>query len=228
MDRHGDELRANPFSFLESFISRIILTWALRTWFLFVSSSASRSNTHRSPRLCSSGLWLAVVVAQQTFGKPIAALGARLLNIVAGVPGSDEQQASTVYLRFTAVTGAGASSRHGSSGPRRPHRGIAARGMGWKAWSRCSSGSQWSCSWLRGCAGAPSSVFGARPDVDVVALAFRPRVDRHHRDHRRRVARAARDIGWWAGWYGDELKPAPEAQSNSGGMTAWFRVSCLS
>lgn len=224
------------FSFLEPIpYLGIIIAWALRTWFLLsvVVDVAVVEHTSLSAAFVLVGLgWLLNVVAQQTFGKPIAALGARLLDIVAGVQlDTDEQQAidSAETPRFTAANGGAAAigdgtkaqpigavaSEAGTLSPILvdPHRGALARGVGWKAivailavvalvvlivhavapvHQAVSTLHDRATTWLRW----PIDLAWIAIVAVTVAALLAP----------------LETLGWWAGWYGDEIKPKPADQ----------------
>lgn len=211
------------FSFLESIpYLGILLAWALRTWFLLAVVVGVGAVEQTSPSaafvLVSVG-WLVVVIAQQTFGKPIAALGARLLNVVAGVQlESDEQQAldSVETPQFAAATGGAADAESRPPILVDPHRGALARGVGWRtvvamligiaiavlvvhsvapAHQALSTWHDRASTWLRW----PVDLAWICVIAITVAALLAP----------------LETLGWWAGWYGDEIKPAPAAQSKS-------------
>jgi predicted Abi (CAAX) family protease len=211
------------FSFLEPIpYLGIIIAWALRTWFLLsvVVGVAVVEHTSLSAAFVLVGFgWLLNVVAQQTFGKPIAALGARLLDIVAGVNlDPDEQQAidRVETPQFTAATSDAADA--GTRPPILvdPHRGVLARGVGWKSIFAILVAIAIVVLVVHSVAPAHQAVFALhdrasawlRWPVDLVWIAVVA------------ITVAAllaplETLGWWAGWYGDELKPTPEARSKA-------------
>jgi predicted Abi (CAAX) family protease len=213
------------FSFLESVpYLGIIVMWALRTWFLLVVvvGVAAVEHTPLPAAFVLVGVgWLVVVIAQQTFGKPIAALGARLLDIVADVRlESDEQVAidSLETAQFGAVTGGAVTSEARNPSPIvvDSHRGALARGVGWRSVAAILLGiaiivlvmhavapvhetlvarSGQGSTWLRW----PFDLAWIGIVAITVAALLAP----------------LETLGWWAGWYGDELKPSPDARSKS-------------
>jgi predicted Abi (CAAX) family protease len=211
------------FSFLESLpYLGIILAWALRTWFLLVVvvgvAAVEQTSLSAAFVLVGAG-WFVVVIAQQTFGKPIAALGARLLDSVAGVSlESDEQQAidSVETPGFTAATGSEADVANRPPIAVDPHQGALARGVGWKSilaivvllaaaalvvhsvapvHQAVNAVHDRASAWLRW----PVDLAWIAIIAITVAALLAP----------------LETLGWWAGWYGDELKPAPEDRRKS-------------
>mgnify|MGYP001380129367 CR=1 FL=1 len=150
--------------------------------------------------------WLVMSVAQRSFGKPIVALGTRLLDVVAGVKVLDDAQVAVG--RVEAGTGAPTSARSVEVAHKaRPHPRwwIAVLGLG-----------------------------GIALLAAIVALALEP--VRHTvfgwQSHLPRILQLPIDLlwlgfvafivaafmapfetlGWWAGWYGDEIDTREETR----------------
>jgi predicted Abi (CAAX) family protease len=212
------------FSFLESIpYLGIIIMWALRTWFLLVVvvGVAAVEQTSLAAAFVLVGVgWLVVVIVQQTFGKSIASFGARLLDIVAGVQLElDEQQAidRVESPQLAAARPGDAGTTNGTPYPILvdPHRGALTRGVGWQS---------------------IVAILGVIAIIVIVVHSVAPVHQATYVLHDRAsawlrwpvdlawIAAVAvviaglvaplETLGWWAGWYGDELKPTPQAQQN--------------
>jgi len=229
------------FSFLEALpYIGVPIGWALRVWSLLAVvvgvGAVERISVPAAFTIVAVG-WLILVIAQQTFGKPIAAFGARLIDMVAGVRlEADEEHvvghvqteqlaaASSVApaVAATPVAHAQTPLSVGISAPSavpsttispEPHRGSLPPGVGWSSFL---------------------AVLGAVATIAIVAVAFAPVHDALFGWHSHMsawlrwpfdlawigliaVIAAAllaplETLGWWAGWYGDELKPTPQAR----------------
>lgn len=92
------------------------LLWLLRVWHLLAMvvgfAAISGVSEGRAPLYVGLG-WVVLVTAQHTFGKPIAALGAKLLKAVAGVDLRD-YDIRVDTANFTVTTGSNAQTAAGS------------------------------------------------------------------------------------------------------------------
>ncbi|HEY5096299.1 MAG TPA: hypothetical protein VII69_14395 [Candidatus Eremiobacteraceae bacterium] len=225
------------FSFLESIpYVGIIISWALRTWFLLVVvvGVAAVEHTSLSAGFVLVGVgWLVVVIAQQTFGKSIATLGAHLMDIVAGVQLDTDEQDAIERAETPPPAAANGTAAPEKSADAQPgvaaapeistgkpilaeaHKGPLVQGFDWKS---------------------ILAILGVLAIIVLVAVVVAP-------VHKSLITSQAQlsawlrwpfelawivliaviaagllapleTLGWWAGWYGDEIKPTPEARRN--------------
>jgi hypothetical protein len=196
------------------------LLWALQVWHLLavVVAVAVVAGTGLPEALTAVGLgWLVVAVSAQTFGKPVAVLGERILDAVAGVELASNAQVVVERLR----PGAPASS---TDGQRDDGDGAA---LAVRAPKR---------------RGALSALFGV---ALMAAIAYACAVflaPVHHvvfgwDAHVPRALRVPLELlwiavlgvlvaafmaplqtlGWWAGWYGDEIDATDFGAPRAGG-----------
>jgi predicted Abi (CAAX) family protease len=207
----------------------LTILWGLRVWHLCAMVVGVAAFAHDGPldELIDVGLgWLFLAVAQQTFGKPVAKLGALLLDAVAGVNVTDNEQLLVTRLdlgkplQVSAGTSAGGTS---------PAAGGATRGAAhsdaWKgrlALAGLAAFSVVLAIVLRPVHGALFGWEAAVPKVarlpldigwialvGVIVAGFMAPVE---------------TLGWWAGWYGDDIataKAAPPASRGSDGVARY-------
>jgi predicted Abi (CAAX) family protease len=187
----------------------LTILWGLRIWHLcaMVTGVAVIAHDSAIDELTDVGLgWLFLAIAQQTFGKPVAKLGEWLLSATAGVDISDNEQLLVNRLddERAPTVSAGAGAPSGGAG--NPSTGLPRHSNGWKT--------------------ALSSAAVVALCV-VVSITLRPVHGALFgwESHVPRAARVPLDLGWialvgvivagfmapvetlgwWAGWYGDDL-----------------------
>ncbi len=205
------------------------ILWCLRVWHLLAIVVGVTAAVHVSPFVAFTyaGLgWAVLAVVQQTFGKPVAVLGERLLNATAGVDLADNEQVAVDRRgpndRVTTVAGNAAAPAEGES-----------LALGSKKHS-----SRW-----RVLAGSGAiACFGY-----VVALTLHPvhRAIFSAESHVPRYLHLPFDLawialvgiivagfmapvetlGWWAGWYGDEVDRGSAAPGEPPAQRDGERVS---
>jgi predicted Abi (CAAX) family protease len=170
--------------------------------------------------------WVVLVIVQQTFGKPVAVLGERILDAAAGVDLTDSEQVAVDRRgpsdRVTSVTGVTVARAAGDT----------------LAFGALKHSNRWRA--LTGI-GAMACVFY------IVALTLRPvhQAIFSAESHVPRYLHLPFDLawvalvgiivagfmapvetlGWWAGWYGDEVDTkAKEAQAKGGDDVTRFVV----
>jgi predicted Abi (CAAX) family protease len=241
------------FSFLEALpYMGIGIGWMLRTWNLLAMvvgvATVAVLPTAEAAGMVAVG-WLVLVTAQQTIGRPITQLGARIMNWVSGVRFEmDEERAFESALEEQspqAVEGVGAdgesaANERGSTGAVSPHaaadevrdvaQSIAApltpvSEVAFAATSGLRPPSQWQATLigliltvillvvvsvalgpLRGV------LFGWATDVPIVLrlpldLAWLVVVSIIVAG----MVAPLQTLGWWAGWYGDQIKPVQDS-----------------
>jgi hypothetical protein len=184
------------------------LLWALHVWHLLavVVAVSVAAGTGLVESLTAVGLgWLVVAISAQTFGKPVAVLGERVLDAVAGVELASNAQVVVERLRPGAPASATDGARDAGDGSalavRAPKRGGALSalfGVGLMA------AIAYACAVFL--APVHHVVFGWDANVPralrvplellwiavlgVLVAAFMAPLQ---------------TLGWWAGWYGDEI-----------------------
>ncbi len=236
------------FSFLEAMpYVGIPITWALRVWSLLAAvvgvSAVGHLPVAEAFLLVALG-WLGLGIVQQTIGKPIAALGVRLLDIVAGVSMDMDEQAALDRVQEPAFAAVASTTARVTPAPAaapaapapatpaldapivvEPHRGVLAPGAGFSAIvgvivalvisvflvlvmtpvQRALLGFHDSLSaWVRW----PIDLVWIGIFAVIIAAMLAP----------------LETLGWWAGWYGDQIKPTPQERL-SGGKAGDQKVS---
>jgi len=210
------------FSFLEAMpYAGIVITWALRVWSLLAAivglSAVGHMPVAEAFLLVGLG-WLGLGIAQQTVGKPIAALGARLLDIVAGAPVDTDEQEAIDRVQAPAIAAAGSITPPAVSDAPivvEPHHGVLAPGAGLSAIVGVVVALVVAVLLVLAIAPAQRALFAwhdsvsawARWPIDLVWIAMFAIIIAA-------MLAPLETLGWWAGWYGDEIKPTPEAQKS--------------
>ncbi len=178
--------------------------WVLRVWHLLamVTGFSAVSQVSIEWSIAYVGLgWLVMVCAQHTFGRPIAALGVRLLDAAAGV-----------QLRSDTAIEGGAPVALDGTGPRhdaatvRPQTTAGKPEHGFPVWVGLGCVALLTCLVAWTLTPVHAAVFGwarhvpvvARIPLDLVWIAVVAAV----------VAgflAPLETLGWWAGWYGDTI-----------------------
>ncbi len=192
------------------------LFWALRVWHLLalVVGLAAIANVSLFAALTDVSLgWIVLSVAAQTIGKPVAQLGERMLNAVAGIDVTSSEQLAIDRL-FTGGTAATlAPAGDGATAPS-AGAGVVAnpprRNDGWKA--MLGIGLMVVLGYALAVMLAPLHhvAFGwqtqlpraAQLPLDLLWVAILGVL----------VAgfmAPVETLGWWAGWYGDDVVKAP-------------------
>ncbi len=197
----------------------IAIMWSLRVWQLLATlvgvSAVARVSIGDAFVYAGLG-WLGLAIGQQTFGRPISRLGARIMDAVAGVQlQSDEEEAieggpgGELSDKSDHDAGRTASATGAAEGPEASAR----------RWSTLAY------------IAVVVVLFG------LVLLAARPlqQLVLGWSQHLPAVLRLPFDLawiavvaflvaailspletlGWWAGWYGEEIKPPPPAVSRA-------------
>ena len=194
----------------------LTILWGLRIWHLCAMLVGVAAFAHDAPidELTDVGLgWLFLAVAQQTFGKPIAKLGAMLLDAVAGVSVNDNEQLLVKRLDLgrapSVAAGGAAASTGGASGGVRG----AAHSAGWKRWVAFAALLAFTFVLSITLKPVHGALFGWESSV--------PRVARVPLDFGWIVLLGVivagfmapiETLGWWAGWYGDDLAKTGDAR----------------
>jgi predicted Abi (CAAX) family protease len=230
------------FSFFEAIpYAGIPIMWLLRVWQLLATLVGVSALAHVSVigALAYVGLgWLGLVIAHQTFGKPIAQLGVKLMDAVSGVKLEGDEDVAIERAQSSLVESASRSNVGEDGGSpsdplgAEPEPPTSARAGHAPPISQIS-------------ARKPSS--GLRTIISVLAvialfmvvlIAVRPlhSLLLGWYDHLPAVLRLPfnlvwiaivaiivaallaplETLGWWAGWYGDEIKPPPALAPRSG------------
>ncbi|MGZ3509545.1 MAG: CAAX protease [Vulcanimicrobiaceae bacterium] len=183
-----------------------VITWGLRVWHLLTMVVGFSAVVHVSDfsALSYVGLgWLVMAVATHSFGRPIAALGARVVDAVAGVQLVSNEEQLIEQAERGVIPGGATSESASPPVVLEPSQGHPGR---WKA--------------LVGLVLIALLTF-------AITLALRPAHGALFGwyEHIPRVARVPFDLfwigiiavtvagflapletlGWWAGWYGDEI-----------------------
>jgi hypothetical protein len=193
------------------------LFWALRVWHLLamVVGLAAIANIGLFTALTYAGVgWVVLSIASQTIGKPVAQLGERMLNAVAGIDVTSSEQLAIDRLFNAGGTATLAPAGSGDTGATAPNvtSKSPGRGGGWKTL-------------------AGVGVMLALGYALAITLAPVHRVAFGWQEHLPRAVQLPLDLlwigilgvlvagfmapvetlGWWAGWYGDDVVKAPPA-----------------
>jgi predicted Abi (CAAX) family protease len=211
------------FAFLAAlpYLGRNLL-WVLRIWHLLalVVGLATIANVSLFTALTDVGIgWVVLSIAAQTIGKPVAQLGERLLDAVAGIDVTSSEQLA--IDRLFNPGGNATLAPPGSGAPAASGGTLAAtaptRGGGWKTL-------------------AGAGLIVAIGYVLAVTLAPLHRVAFGWQTQLPRAAQVPLDLlwiallgvlvagfmapvetlGWWAGWFGDDVVKAPDASAAGG------------
>ena len=194
------------------------IVWALRIWHLLaiVVGVAAYTGTGVSAAIAYCGVgWLLLSLANQTIGRPIIALGTRLLHAVAGVDLASSEQIAVDRMfpgGGTASNANGASTTSDANAPAL-HANAQSRNVWWKA-------------------AATVAAMLALAYIVTVSLAPLHHAAFGWQQHLPRAAQVPLDLiwialigalvagfmapvetlGWWAGWYGDKVQTvSPDA-----------------
>ncbi len=217
------------FAFLAAlpYLGRNLL-WVLRIWHLLamVVGLATIASVSLFAALTYAGVgWIVLSVAAQTIGKPVAQLGERILNAVAGIDVTSSEQLAVDRLFDTSVAATLAPAGTGTTAPGATIVAAApAHTGGWKAV-------------------AGLGAMAALGYVLAVTLAPVHHVAFGWQSHLPRAAQVPLDLlwiavigvlvagfmapvetlGWWAGWYGDEVvkRPADAASAADDGIARY-------
>jgi predicted Abi (CAAX) family protease len=194
--------------------------WLLRTLHLvaMVVAVAAVAGAGVFSALLYVGIgWLALSIAQQTIGKPVAQLGERILSAVAGVEVSSNEELAVARLQSAdvpvAVAGEGAAPNATGTSTIAPKR----HSSWWKV--ALGLGAMLAIGYVCAVALAPvhHAVFGWQEHlpkavqlplnlvwiaiIGVLVAGFMAPLE---------------TLGWYAGWYGDEVKVAPPSAAGPG------------
>ena len=205
------------FSFLGAlpYLGNPIL-WGLRIWQLLALVVGLSAVAHVGALQAGGYVllgWIALAVSEQTFGRPLAQMGTRVMDAVAGVSlVSDEQVAIAQAQDGQDRPGALASApvTMGGGEPRPPSR--------WKNWIALGSILVFALFLSVILAPVRHAAFGwennlprvLRLPLDLIWIGIIAVV----------VAgflAPLETLGWWAGWYGDDISLRGETEQSSGG-----------
>jgi hypothetical protein len=206
----------------------IPLLWLLRIWHLLavVVGVAAVANVEPFTALTDTVLgWIVLAIAQQTFGRPVARLGAALLDAVAGVTLTDEQLAVQRMRPQTSPGGQLGGAAPPTSAeplviPARPHSAV------WTVW--LGAGAILLFGYVLALTLQPvrDALFGWERllpgavrwpldlvwigTVGVIVAGFMAPLE---------------TLGWWAGWYGGALSThdAPPGDAAEAGASSAAR-----
>ncbi len=184
-------------------ILRLLRVWHLLAMIVAVATIGATTYVHAATYVALG--WVVMVLAQQSFGKPIAQIGTRLLDAVAGVRLVDDE--SLIVGRVEA----GADARESERAPVSVERPVPSHPNAWKA--------------ALGLIGVAALAFAVALALDPVRQAMFGWQDRLPA-----VVQLPLDLlwlgviaivvaafmapmetlGWWAGWYGDGIDAAPD------------------
>jgi hypothetical protein len=187
--------------------------WVLRIWHLLamVTGFAAVAGVTIDWATVYVGIgWVVMVVAEHTFGRPIAALGVKLLDRVAGV----ELRSDTAIESGAPIAQDGTAPRHGTTvrltvGPPAPARRLPVWiGLGCVA--LLTAAIAWVLAPLHYAVIGHTSVPAiARLPLDLIWIALIGAIVAG-------LLAPLETLGWWAGWYGDgiDVGEAERAQAD--------------
>ncbi len=175
------------------------LLWVLRGWHLLamvVGVAAAGHVARVDAFICVALGWLGTVVAQHTYGRPIANLGVRCLNAAAGTTLIDDEQLAIDRAGSTMMGAVKAST------------GAASRSDRLQSVIGAIAVVLLTVVVVLALVPVRDSVFGwygripleLRLPLDLVWLAFIAALVAA-------LLAPVETLGWWAGWYGETLKP---------------------
>jgi hypothetical protein len=187
--------------------------WVLRIWHLLamVTGFAAVAGVTIDWATVYVGIgWVVMVVAEHTFGRPIAALGVTLLDRVAGV----QLRSDTAIETGAPIAQDGTAPRHGATvrltvGPPAPARRLPVW-LGLGSVALLTVAIAWVLSPLHYAVIGHTSVPAiARLPLDLIWIALIGAIVAG-------LLAPLETLGWWAGWYGDtiDVTETERAQTN--------------